>query len=96
LKEVLSKKKLQLLLIDVEGAEYEVILGAKNFINKVKPLIIMEYNQISKKFYKITDILSILGENYKVFRLNKFGKLDKELDNTCNVVFVNEALNFPI
>jgi hypothetical protein len=28
--------------------------------------------------------------------LNKFGKLDKELDNTYNVVFINEALNFPI
>jgi FkbM family methyltransferase len=90
------KEEITVMLIDVEGAEYEVILGAKNFINKVKPLIIMEYNQISKKFYKITDILSILGENYKVFRLNKFGKLDKELDNTYNVVFINEALNFPI
>ena len=90
------KEEITIMLIDVEGAEYEVILGAKNFINKVKPLIIMEYNQISKKFYKITDILSILGENYKVFRLNKFGKLDEELDNTYNVVFINEALNFPI
>jgi hypothetical protein len=89
------KEEKTVMLIDVEGAEYEVILWAKNFINKVKPFIIMEYNQIGKKFYKITDVLSILDENYKVFRLNKFGRLDKELDNTYNVVFINETLNFP-
>jgi FkbM family methyltransferase len=31
------KEEKTVVLIDVEGAEYEVILGDKNFINKIKP-----------------------------------------------------------
>jgi len=77
-----------IILMDVEGAEKEVILGSKNFINFVKPLIIMEYNQESKKFYNLNEILEILGENYELFRLNENGKLDREFNKTWNVVFI--------
>lgn len=82
------KDEKTIVLIDVEGAEKEVILGSKNFINSIKPLIIMEYNQESKKFYSISEILEILDENYELFRLNEKGKLDKEFNKTWNVVFV--------
>ncbi len=55
------KNEKTIMLVDVEGAEKEVILGSRNFINFVKPLIIMEYNEESKKFYNLNEILKILN-----------------------------------
>ena len=56
--------------IDTEGSELYVLEGAKNIINKFKPLIQVETNSTSKKFFdydkkKIFDFLFDLG--YKIY-----------------------------
>ncbi|MEO0224056.1 MAG: FkbM family methyltransferase [candidate division WOR-3 bacterium] len=71
-----------IMLIDVEGAEYEVILGGIRFISDVKPLIIMEYNQISRKFYNIENVLKVLPKGYYLSNLEK----------TSNVILIYNNL----
>ena len=44
-------KKKVLLKVDVEGFEFEVLKGAKNFIKKYRPIILIEvWNEDTKKF----------------------------------------------
>ncbi len=76
-------------LVDVEGGEALVLDGGKKFIKENTPLIIFEYNKVSKKFFTLHEIRTILGANYSVFRLRSDGYLDRDLENTWNCVAVN-------
>ena len=63
-----------LLLIDIEGAEYECFEGAKKIIDKYKPLIIFEYHFeriafLKKDHEKIFQLLS----NYNLYGINMNG-----------------------
>ena len=89
LDDILNIESPSIWLIDVEGYEPNVIIGAKNLINKVKPLIIFEYNeQISKKHFTISDIKSLIGSDYKCYRLRNDGRLDSEVENAWNCVAI--------
>ena len=74
------------LMIDVEGYELEVIRGGFDFIRRIRPLIIFEYNQISKSHYKINEVCEVLGNSYDFFRLKTDGGLDKNLENAWNCI----------
>ncbi len=76
------------LLIDVEGYEPAVLKGGARFIREKQPLIIFEYNAISKKHYALSDIRKILGDGYAIYRLRPDGRLDQEMGNTWNCVAV--------
>ena len=78
------------LLIDVEGAEPLVLEGGRTFIQKNKPLIIFEYNQISKNHFHINEIIEILGSGYEIFRLKGDGNLDQDFSNSWNCVAIPE------
>jgi FkbM family methyltransferase len=78
-----------MLLIDVEGAEPHVLKGGKHFIQKKLPLIIFEYNDLSKKYFTLDDIRNILGTDYNIYRLRQDGYLDRDYVNTWNCVAVN-------
>jgi FkbM family methyltransferase len=78
-----------ILLIDVEGAEPLVLKGGPYFIEKDLPLIIFEYNDLSKQYFALDDIRSILGVDYSIFRLRGDGYLDRNYINTWNCVAVN-------
>ncbi|MFN3188083.1 MAG: FkbM family methyltransferase [Candidatus Paceibacteria bacterium] len=67
--------KLDFIKIDVEGYEYEVLLGANNLITKFKPKILLEFSP-SIYLHKNEDLgLNILkflkGHNYKITDLIK-------------------------
>lgn len=47
-----------LMHIDVEGFEYEVLLGAENTIRKHKPTLVLEMAENTDKIYKFLDKLS--------------------------------------
>lgn len=82
-----------IILIDVEGYELNVMKGGINFINKVKPLIIFEYNHITKNHFTIQDVEYFLGKDYEIFRLNSSGNLDKNFSKTWNLVAIsNESV----
>ena len=80
-----------LMLIDVEGAELKVISGARNLIDRAHPLIIFEYNEISRKHFQLEQIRSVLGEGYTIHRLRSDGMLDDDLRETWNCVAVFES-----
>ena len=75
-------------LIDVEGAELQVVMGASRLIKAVRPLIVFEYNGKTREHFALEEMRSILGENYEIFRLNEEGRLDRTLDDTWNCVAI--------
>lgn len=85
--------------IDVEGAEYDVILALKRDINKHKPIIICEvlsaYNKDNIVRYevqcKLVDILNEIG--YKIFTIIFDHK--KRLKNIKQVLHFEENMDFP-
>lgn len=74
------------LMVDVEGYEPKVLRGAKELIFRVKPLIIFEYNHVSKKYFHIDDLQELLGKEYHLFRLRKDTMLDQNFENAWNCV----------
>ena len=65
--------KIGLIKIDVEGAEKEVLEGAKNTINKFKPNLIIENEIIHQK--NTNDLFSIIADfDYEIYYLEA-GKL---------------------
>jgi FkbM family methyltransferase len=57
------------MLIDVEGAELKVIKGARETIFKYNPIIIFEYNYISKNIFSLEDFVNNLPKYYTLFSL---------------------------
>lgn len=77
-----------ILMIDVEGYEPNVLRGGVEFIRLVRPLIIFEYNFVSKQHFCLGDIQALLGDSYSIYRLCKDGFLDSQTDNAWNCVAV--------
>ena len=76
------------LMIDVEGYEPNVLRGGGAFIRRVRPLIVFEYNFVSKRHFHLRDIQALLGDSYNIYRLRKDGLLDSQTDNAWNCVAV--------
>lgn len=83
-----------ILLIDVEGAEPLVLAGGKEFIAANRPLIIFEFNSLSRKYFTLDEISRILGPSYEIFRLRQDGNLDRDLSNTWNCVAIHDGSKF--
>jgi FkbM family methyltransferase len=66
------KNDISVIKIDVEGYEYKVLLGCKNFLEKFKPVIIVEANDVN--FINVHNLLS--NYNY-IFIVNENLNKDK-------------------
>ncbi len=77
-----------IVLIDVEGAEPLVLRGGMRYISSRRPLIIFEYNEVSRKFFALDDVRTILGDGYTLFRMRQDGFLDHSFESTWNCVAV--------
>jgi FkbM family methyltransferase len=77
-----------LLLIDVEGAEPDVIRGGAGFIRRARPVIVFEYNEISRRHFTLAAVTTQLGPGYAIWRLRIDGTLDREFDAAWNCVAV--------
>lgn len=82
-------------LIDAEGAELNIIKGGFNYIKKVQPIIIFEYNYVSKRYFNLAEVEDVLGDGYEIFRLKEKGILDKDFSKTWNCVAIPNLLNYP-
>jgi FkbM family methyltransferase len=82
------------LMIDVEGYEPKVIARALAFIRRMRPLIVFEYNFVSKRAFQLSDIQQLLSADYEIFRLRKDGYLDECVDSAWNCVAVPRATDF--
>ncbi len=76
------------LMIDVEGYEPNVLRGAGALIKRLKPLVLFEYNFVSKRYFHVNEIHQILGDSYAIFRLRKDAMLDSDVENSWNCVAV--------
>lgn len=67
------KEKVDFIKIDVEGFEYNVLLGAKNILNRYSPIIFIEvFEQNEDKVFELLKQFSYkkiedLGENNYIF-----------------------------
>lgn len=73
-------------LIDTEGAELEILRGGAKLIKKYSPLIIFEFNHVTKNHFTIDEVENYLGSNYKIYKLRNDGRLDLNFTNTWNLV----------
>lgn len=68
--------KVDLIKIDVEGAEFNVLKGAYNTLKKSRPVIIFEFGLGASDFYKVTPekFYQYLAEEcgYQIFALENF------------------------
>ena len=96
-KKKLNKKNIKLLKIDTEGHEYEVLQGAKHFINICKPKYIqIEYNwhhlfkntnlYTFSKFLKKYEVFKILPYNQHLIKVDP-KRPENNYFNYCNIVF---------
>ena len=89
----LGISRLDVLKIDVEGAELMVLKGSKKLIVKYKPLIMLEINNDTYQSagYTIQDIKDFFRSlNYSCYLITKGGKLisSKSTPAFCNAVFI--------
>jgi FkbM family methyltransferase len=82
------------LMIDVEGYEPQVLRGARVLIERVQPLLVFEYNWVSKQHFNLADVQAILGDDYQIFRLRKDALLDNDVENAWNCVAVPRGTDF--
>jgi FkbM family methyltransferase len=69
--------KIDFIKIDVEGGEYQVLLGAKELIKKSKPVIIFEHGKGASDAYGTTPSLIFAyfeGLNYKIYTMSAWLK----------------------
>jgi FkbM family methyltransferase len=83
-----------ILLIDVEGAEPLVLAGASELVTRLRPLIVFEYNFVSRKHFALDRVRGLLGPGYAVYRLRADGRLDDRVEESWNCVAVPAATAF--
>ena len=81
------------LMIDVEGYEPNVLRGG-GLVRRLKPLVLFEYNLVSKRYFDINKIQQILGDSYAIYRLRKDAMLDSDVENSWNCVAVPRNTHF--
>lgn len=78
------------ILLDIEGAERDAMLGGRELIQRTSPLIIFEYNSVSRREFNLQQIQEVLGSSYQIFRLRtNDGFLDSNFRETWNCVAVH-------
>jgi FkbM family methyltransferase len=74
------------ILMDIEGGELAAMQGAIATLQSLKPMLIFEYNQTSKKCFTLEQVRALLGEEWTLYRLRRDGRLDHEEKDTWNMV----------
>lgn len=79
--------RIDFIKIDVEGFELDVLIGAKETINKFKPIMVIEINDatLSRQGISRNDIFAWLQENNYIYRniYKEQGLNDSQLDIIC-------------
>jgi FkbM family methyltransferase len=86
----------ELIKVDIEGAEFDFLLGGRDFINKCRPIIFSEFNTcLANKFgYSFIDLSKYMkSQNYKLYQqkgLNNFVFIEELLTNLSNILMIPE------
>jgi FkbM family methyltransferase len=93
-------RRLDLIKMDIEGAEYDALVGASQIIARFKPMIVLEAAPkdislpVEKRWDAIVKLLTSYG--YAMYRFNGAGWLDRTdqlADFEPNVVFLHPSSN---
>ena len=92
----LIKEKVDVIKIDVEGMEAEVIKGARNLIEKWKPIIFLEYGVNDRDKKMIEFLRQVYGS---IFWIDEYGQTyrkisDGELDEMEGNLMVKKGLGW--
>jgi len=91
--EELSVKKVDFIKIDVEGAEKQVLDGAKILLESQKEIVILfEASDLNAESfgYSVKDfLLDIMSSGFFVYQLNKFGNLINVSENELGIIRKN-------
>lgn len=82
------------LLVDAEGAEPLILEGARAFLECVRPLVVFEYNVVSRRHFHLDEVRALLPPAYRVYRLRGDGWLDDRVEESWNCVAVPAATPF--
>jgi FkbM family methyltransferase len=84
-----------IVLLDVEGAEHLALRGGQKLIARDRPLIIFEFNQVSRQHFNLDMVRTLLGPAYEIYRLRTSdGLLDLELTDTWNCIAVHRDTRY--
>ncbi|WP_127120571.1 FkbM family methyltransferase [Chryseotalea sanaruensis] len=94
----LALNRLDIVKIDVEGAELSVLNGMKNAILKFRPHILIEMNEITFNTagYELNTVLEFFSKlNYTAYSINKKGGLSvvEQISGVVNCVFVPNKID---
>jgi FkbM family methyltransferase len=76
-------KKIDFIKMDIEGFEYQAIRGLQNTLVKHRPILMMEYNRVTrKKFDSYDNMLASFPEDYEIVatELYKYPNLKRIFD----------------
>ncbi|HUH13933.1 MAG TPA: FkbM family methyltransferase [Longimicrobiales bacterium] len=82
------------LLLDVEGAEPRVLRGGRDVLARTRPLVIFEYNEVSRRAFALEEVRAALGAGYWIRRLRGDARLDARTEEAWNCVAVPEGSPF--
>lgn len=60
-------KRLDFIKMDIEGSEYDALLGAKNVIRKWHPILAICVYHKEDDFYKIPNLIKDIYQGYKIY-----------------------------
>ena len=98
LKDFLESNQIDMLKIDIEGAEHDVLLDCKDFLKNVKNIFV-EYHSLNNSYQKLADILSVFENNNIRYYIENVSKRkqpfinrakDQNMDLQLNIFGVNE------
>ena len=82
------------LLLDVEGAEPRVLAGGRRLLERTRPLVVFEYNEVSRRAFDLDEMRTALGPGYWIRRLRIDARLDERTGEAWNCVAVPEGSVF--
>ncbi|ENO8808635.1 FkbM family methyltransferase [Photobacterium damselae subsp. damselae] len=81
-------EKVDFIKVDVEGMEYDVLLGAENIINKNRPVIFLELNDVEHG----SNLLSwAKNNNYNVYGISTLAYNKNNFNNNQENIFSNAS-----
>ena len=83
-------KKVDFLKIDTEGSEFDVLIGAEKFLQKIHFIIFEHhYHDMLKKNYTFSDINNLLTKN----NFKQLKKFKMPFRKTFEYIYENESIN---
>lgn len=85
-----SHENIGLIKMDIEGAEYDAILGAKDIILKSKPVLLISIYHTPKQFFELKPLLEELTNNSYNFMVRDLNSYNSNCNETTLICIPKE------